>query len=241
MKEFAMLTATQRLTQYFLREFSRLDAEVEHQNDLAVQEKRSIRIREVNELSNTLNELFGTLTGSPEAKLFPSYGEHEREVKESGWMHAAKSGDLQKKEKVVSEKMDHENAKQDRLFNSSEANATMSPAQQRVDKILREYEETTPRDIASHLLEHDQPFEVLPGAMLKATDSSENYDLSQTAEGIPFDGDATQITNVETSVEKDGEETNPVTNIVLDEFLIRRSNPLIAGLIDEDLSKLRTR
>lgn len=245
MKEFAMLTATQRLTQYFLREFGRLDAaEVIHQNNSAVQKERLIRIDEVNELSDTLNELFGTLTGSPGSKLFPSYGEQKAVVEKTGWLHSAESVDVQRGESVVSENPDQENAKQDQLSQTLEANDMLSPAQKRADQILKEHSETAPRDISRHLPEHDRPFEVLPRTMLSATlraeESGENNDLSHSDEGVPLDGNATQIANVQTVVEKADEEARRGTDIALDEYLTRGSNQLVTGLIEEDIRKLRT-
>ncbi|WP_145142337.1 hypothetical protein [Paenibacillus sp. Y412MC10] len=226
MKEFAMMAATQRLTQYFSREFGRLDAEVKDLNDPAVQEERSIRIGEVNELSDTLNVLFGTLTGSPGSKLFPSYGEHKSEVKETGWLQAAASVDLQEREIVISENNpDHENAKQDRFSITSEVIASLSPAQQRADQILQEYSETARRDITRYLPEYDRPFEMLPGT---------------SAEGVPLGGNATEVENEQISVEQTGEKLHRGTDIPIDEYLTRSSNQLVEGLIDEDILKLRT-
>lgn len=210
MKELEMLTATQRLTQYFSREFDRLNDGIKHQNNQAIQMERSIRISEVNVLSDTLNELFGALTSNPGMKLFPTYSN------KTDWVQ--------------------ENVQQNQLMNKSEDMITLSPAQQRADQILQEYTKTTPRDIAHHLPEYDRPFEVLPGSVqtetLSVSEFSENNDLIHTTEGIPLEGN-----EIKSGEHK---ETRQGTDINLDEYLTIRTSSLVPGLIETDIRKLRT-
>ncbi|OMF76781.1 hypothetical protein [Paenibacillus glucanolyticus] len=238
-KDFAMLAAVKRLDQYFLREFGRLDDEI-HADDPAVQDERSIRISELNELSVTLNELFGALTDSPESKLFPTYQEQKGEFDHRVQSQTAESADLaESKSEDVKERVD-EDAKQDQWSNPSEIRYT-TPAQQRIDRILKEYKETAPRDIARHLPEDYRPFEMLYGiSEAAAVGEFDNHDVKHPAEVIPLDDNGVQTAAVIPGAEKGAEEVCQGTDIDLSSYLTRRSSPILTvEMMEADIRKLR--
>lgn len=241
MKDLAMMTATQRLSEYFVREFGRLDVESKDLNDPEASEERSIRIGEVNELSDTLNVLFAALKDSPDWKLFSRYGEHRGEVKDTGWLQVAVSVGVTEKDSVVSEEINPESANQDQhLPANTVLVSTLSPAQQRADEILEEYIRTTTRDIAQHLPENDHPFEMLPGTMGGAASvgSGENNDLGPSPEVIVSDANTTRIANISAD-EQTLKETHQGTDIPINEYLTRRNSQLVPGIIDDEILKLR--
>ncbi|MEK4277712.1 hypothetical protein [Paenibacillus sp. FSL R7-0026] len=231
-KEFAMLTAAQRLTKYFSREFNRLDDTNEYPNNAAIQAERLIRIREVNELSDTLNELFGTLSGSPESKLFSSYEEQKNEMDDTDRFQSDVID--------VLEEAHLEYEEQNRVLMPLGTTATLSPAQQRADQMLREYSETATRDVALHLPENDRPFEILSEMKLETSrfvDSGEKNYLRPTVEDIPLDSNVAQIEDVQNAVEKGIEEVRQGTDIHINEYLTRKSR-LVTGLIEADIRNL---
>ncbi|MGC6586652.1 hypothetical protein ACPV3A_16995 [Paenibacillus sp. Dod16] len=239
-KDFAMLAAVKRLDQYFLREFGRLN-EIVHVDDPLIQEERSIRISEFNELSVTLNELFGALTDSPESKLFATYQEQKGESDPGGPSETAECADLVgSNSEDMKERVD-EDAKQDQWTNASEIRYT-TPAQQRADRILKEYAEATPRDIARHLPEDYRPFEMLNGIPEAATVGDfDSHDVKHPAEAIPLDDYGVQSAAVIPRAEKGGEEDFKGTDIDLNSYLTRSSSPIFTvELMEADIRKLRS-
>ncbi|MEW4426040.1 hypothetical protein AB1I68_00935 [Paenibacillus pabuli] len=236
MKDLAMMTATQRLSEYFAREFSRLDAETKDLIDPAAQEERSIRIGEVNDLSDTLNVLFAALKESPEWKLFSCYGEHRGEVKDTGWLQVPVNTSVSETGGV-----NPETAEQDQhLSVVTVPVSTLSPAQQRADEILEEYSRTAPRDIAQHLPEHDRPFEMLLGSMEgTASVESSSKDVGHSPEDLSPDAyNTTPIADVSAD-ELTVRESYQGTDIPINEYLTRKNPELVPGLIDADILKLR--
>lgn len=236
MKDLAMMTATQRLSEYFAREFSRLDAETRDLNDPAAQEERSIRIGEVNDLSDTLNVLFAALKETPEWKLFSRYGEHRGEVKDTAWLQVPVNTSVSETEGI-----NPDTVEQDQYLSVATVPvSTLSPAQQRADEILEEYSKTAPRDISQHLPENDRPFEMLLGSMESAASvESNNNDLDLLPEDFP------SVANHTTPIEHVGpdeltdREVHQGTDIPINEYLTRKNPELVPGLIDADILKLR--
>lgn len=241
MKDLAMMTATQRLSAYFVREFGRLDVESKDLNDPKAQEERSIRIGEVNELSDTLNVLFAALKDSPDWKLFSRYGEHRGDVKDTAWLQVAVSVGVTEKDGVVSGEINSESANQDQHSPPNTVlDSMLSPAQQRADGILEEYKRTATRDIAQHLPENDLPFEILPGTMEgpASVGPGENNDLGHSPEVHVSDANATRIAHIKAD-EQTLKESHQGTDISINEYLTRRSSQVVPGLIDAEILKLR--
>lgn len=205
-KDFAMLTAVQRLSQYFTREFARLDEGMEQAHESAALNERNIRIAEVNELSSTLNALFGTLSDQPDSDLFAIYVDQKTESKEPGTLE---SKNVSENETKTSNEI---GSKGENVVSSTDYSSTLSPSQQRADAMLKEYRENTPRDISQHLPGNDKPIEVLGegGTIILQAEGS-------TTAGQPAEDIRTEVTGIQ------GMDIDPAR------FLTRRSTTVVEG------------
>lgn len=120
-------------------------------------------------------------------------------------------------------------------------------SQYRANQILTEYSETAEQDIDTYVPEDDVPASVFPSEHNESEDDGDpdrstrdlRY-LNHTADDTRIDTDPTQITRVETAVEREGVNGSRGPDIDIESYSYQSpSNSLVDSLISDEISKLR--
>ena len=293
-KEFAMLEASRRLGNYLSREQYNLDKMAE--NPRVPQLLFETKVEQYNELVDSLNDLFGALTGST-SSLFTNYGLVTKEASPNLSAHEMLIppllGGLRQSgaDMIPDAYLTHgsvlvaeppvatgvvtspndtlpvdgstgteanadvptwmaegypsyedwcadKEAGQAELHDDVSVVVNVGLSQYRAAQVLNEYEQTSDHDIATFNPEQDAPVDVLSRAQSMRATQDLRY-LSHTVGNVRVDRDPTQITAVETAVERDGDDARKGMDIDVSQFVYRTPSMLITNLIDDDISKLR--
>ena len=126
-------------------------------------------------------------------------------------------------------------------------------SEHRMTKALQEYNESVEEDISEYNPDEDTPVSVLdtdPVSDLAVDDDgltedlyvsrpTENVDyLTHTADDTRIDRDPTQIVDVQTAVERDGEKSRRGVDIDVKSYTKLARDTTISGILDDELDKL---
>lgn len=114
-------------------------------------------------------------------------------------------------------------------------------SQQRVEQMLTEYSETTEQNIDTYVPEDDVPVSVFesdePDEEMERSTRDLRY-LNHAADDTRLDTDPTQITQVETAVEREGENGSKGTDIDIASYTYQSDESFVNDLITDDINRL---
>lgn len=260
-KEFSMLIASRRLEKHLSREHYNLERMSE--NERVPQTLFETKVAHYNELVDTLNQLFGSLTNSKE-QLFSRY---ELVTPDGGLvttvptphdtvvdgMEFVESEIAVATETIVEQDIPEWQAEGYESYEEWALNkdvegleiqddmsigVSASVSQYRAGQALNEYQETSAQDITTYSPEDDVAVSVLPQEESMRPTEDLRY-LNHTADGTRVDNNPIQITDVQTAVELDYEKARKGTDIDVARFIHSSDGVIVADdLIGDDISKL---
>lgn len=226
-KDFATFSAIRRLENHLSQERDYIS--IMRLEEGATVSLLSARIKQYNNLVVTLNELFGALSDSPGSSLFPLYTADKKQVANQEYStspHASFGAETDPSELslavVSSAQLDTSNDSE-----NSGVPSNLHESQIRAAEMLNDYEQSADNNVSTTLVEDTET----------SPDVLNHYVYNQTIEGVPINNDPTQLADVKTATEQDGENGLTPVDLNVSDIMYKPTKRSAGDLIDRDIQR----